>query len=118
MGAPATLEGCSGKPWLGYGPGHAFPSFPARNPAHEPATRKAARWDGKLDLWDLAASLGLPPSEVRGPAERGPYATRDCTLASLGLDGGTPPNCPWVDRVRVAFAEALGQQCPDMYVPT
>ena len=41
----------------------------------------------------------------------------DCTSATLGSDGGVPSQSPWVDRVRVAFAEALGCGRPDLYVP-
>ena len=32
-------------------------------------------------------------------------------------DGGVPSQSPWVDRVRVAFAEALGRGRPDLYIP-
>ena len=40
----------------------------------------------------------------------------DCTSATLGSDRGVPSQSPWVDRVRVAFAEALGRSRPDLYV--
>ena len=68
-----------------------------------------AKWAHKLDAWDLAASLGVPLSEVQ-------YAAGDCTPATLGLNGGTPSDCPWVDHIRLAFAEDPGSHHPDMYV--
>ena len=61
-------------------------------------------------MWLLAESLEIPPEAV-------PYAVGDCTAATLGLNGGSPSNCPWVKHVWLAFAEALGRQRPNLYVP-
>ena len=70
----------------------------------------AAEWAGKLDAWCLAASLGLAPAAVQ-------YIGADCTSATLGCDGGVPSQSLWVDRVRVAFAVALGRGHRGPYVP-
>ena len=70
----------------------------------------AAEWAGKLEARRLAAWLGVAPAAVQ-------YVEADCTSATLGSDGGVPSQSPWVDRVRVAFAEALGRGRPDLYVP-
>ena len=70
----------------------------------------AAEWAGKLEARRLAASLGVAPAAVQ-------YVGAHCTSATLGSDGGVPTQSPWVDRVRVAFAEALGRGRPDLYVP-
>ena len=70
----------------------------------------AAEWAGKLEAWHLAETLGVAPAAVQ-------YVGADCTSATLGSDGGIPSQSPWVDRVRVAFAEALGRSRPDLYVP-
>ena len=67
----------------------------------------AAEWAGKLEAWHLAASLGVAPAAVQ-------YVGADCTSATLGSEGGVPSQSPWVDRVRVAFAEALGRGRPDL----
>ena len=74
------------------------------------ASPRAAEWAGKLEAWRLAASLGVAPAAVQ-------YVGADCTSAALGSDGGVPSQSPWVDRVRVAFAEALARGRPDLYVP-
>ena len=74
------------------------------------AIPRAAEWAGKLEAWRLAASLGVAPAAVQ-------YVGADCTSATLGSDGGVPSQSPWVDRVRVAFAEALGRGRHDLYVP-
>ena len=70
----------------------------------------AAEWAGKLDARRLAASLRVAPAAVQ-------YVGAFCTSATLGSDGGVPSQSPWVDRVRVAFAEAPGRGRPDLYVP-
>ena len=70
----------------------------------------AAEWAGKLEAWHLAEKLGVTPAAIQ-------YVGADCTSATLGSDGGVPSQSPWVDRVRVAFAEALGRSRPDLYVP-
>ena len=67
----------------------------------------AAEWAGKLEAWRLAASLGVAPAAVQ-------YVGGDCTSATLGSDGGVPSQSPWVDRVHVAFAEALGRGRPHL----
>ena len=64
---------------------------------------------GKLEAWHLAKTLGVVSAAVQ-------YVGADCTSATLSSDGGVPSQSPWVDRVRVAFAEALGQCRPDLYV--
>ena len=70
----------------------------------------AAEWAGKLEAWHLAETLGVAPAAVQ-------CVGADCTSATLGSDGGVPSQSPWVDKVRVAFAEALGRGRPDPYVP-
>ena len=69
----------------------------------------AAEWAGKLEAWHFAASQEIAPAAVQ-------YVGADCTSATLGSDGGVPSQSPWVDRVRVAFTEALGRGRPDLYV--
>ena len=54
---------------------------------------------------------GLPG----GPVECSPVRRRRLHVTVLGLNGGTPSDCPW--DIRLAYAEALGAHCPDMYVP-
>ena len=56
-----------------------------------------------------ARSLGVAPAAV-------PYVGADCTSATLGSDRGVTSQSAWVDKVRVAFAEALGRGQPDLYV--
>ena len=41
----------------------------------------------------------------------------ECTSATLGSDGGVPSHSPWLHRVQVAFAKALGRGRPGLYVP-
>ena len=65
----------------------------------------ASEWAGKLEAWRLAETLGNGPAAVR-------YVGADCISATLDGDGGVPSQSPWVDRVRVAFAEALGRSSP------
>ena len=65
------------------------------------ASPRAAEWAGKLEAWRLAETLGIAPAAVQ-------YVGADFTSTTLGSDGGVPSQSPWVDRVRVAFAEALG----------
>ena len=66
----------------------------------------AAEWAGKLEAWCLAVTLGVAPWAVQ-------YVGARCTSATLGSDRGVPSLSPWVDRVRVAFAEALGRSRPE-----
>ena len=70
----------------------------------------AAEWAGKLEAWRLTASLGVAFAAVE-------YVGADCTSGTLGSDGGVPSYSPLVDRVRVAFAKALGRSHPDPYIP-
>ena len=74
------------------------------------ASLSAADWAGKLEAWPLAESLEVARKAVQ-------YVGADCTSATLSSDGGVPSQSPWVERVRVAFAEALGRGHPDLYVP-
>ena len=57
---------------------------------------------GKLEARRLAETLGDAPAAVQ-------YVGPNCTSTTLGVDGGVPSKSPWVDRVQVAFAEALGR---------
>ena len=75
-----------------------------------PASPWAAEWAGKLEAWRRAASLGVARAAVQ-------YVGADCTSATLGSDGGVPSQSPWVNKVRVAFAEALGRGRPDLFIP-
>ena len=65
---------------------------------------------GKLEAWHLAEMLGVTPEAVH-------YVGAGCSSATLRRDGVVPSQSPWVEKVRVAFAEALGQGRPDLYVP-
>ena len=67
-------------------------------------------WVGKLEAWRLAETLGVALAAVQ-------YVGADCTSATLGGDGGVPCQSPWVDSVRVTFAEAIGRSQLDLYVP-
>ena len=69
----------------------------------------AAKWAGTLEVRRLAATLGVAPVAVH-------CVGADCTCATLGGDGDVPSKFSWVDRVWVAFAEALGRGRPDLYV--
>ena len=64
----------------------------------------AAEWVGKLEAWRRAETLAVQ------------HVGADCTSATLGGERGAPSQFPWVDRVPVAFAEALGRGQPDLYV--
>ena len=76
-------------------------------------TRAASPWAatraGKLEAWRLVATLGVAPMAVQ--------YVRQTALTTLRGDGGVPSPFSWVDRVRVAFAEALARGRPDLYVP-
>ena len=60
-----------------------------------------AEWAGKPKAWPLAKKLIVAPPG-------GPVLGSEYSSATLGRDGGVPSQFPWVDRVRVAFAEGLG----------
>ena len=45
----------------------------------------AAGWAGKLEAWRLAETLGIAPAAVQ-------YVGADCTSATLGSDGASPPS--------------------------
>ena len=61
-------------------------------------------------MWRLAETLVVAPAAVQCVGE-------DCPSTTLNGDGGVPSLSPWVGRVLVTFAEALGRSQPDMYVP-
>ena len=74
------------------------------------ASPSAAEWAGKVEAWRLAETLGVAPAALQ-------YVGAECTFATLSGDGGVPSQSPWVDRVRVTFAEALGRSQSDVCVP-
>ena len=47
----------------------------------------AAEWAGKLEAWRLTVTLGVAPAAVQ-------YVGADCTSATLGSDGTSPPSPP------------------------
>ena len=67
----------------------------------------AAEWAGNLEAWRLAETLGIAPAPVQ-------YVGADWTSATLGGDGGVASRFPWVDRIPVAFVEALGRGRRDL----
>ena len=70
----------------------------------------AAEWARKLEARCLAATLGLAPTAVH-------YVRADCTSTTFCCDGGVTSQSPWVDKVGVAFAEAVERGRVDLYGP-
>ena len=70
-----------------------------------------AEWSGKWSALRLADHLGVPHKAVS-------FAGADSVTASLGVDGGKPSRHPWVDKLRLRYAEhILEHGTTEMYIP-
>jgi hypothetical protein len=80
---------------------------PTADPAQEPVTSLAARYEAALDLTLAAAEVGLRPAELTARIARSRSARRD--LAALTVTGGTIKRDAWVVAFpRIVAALGLG----------